>query len=89
MKRFIAMLLAVVTLVACIPMSVSAAEVNPETGMPFKDVKTGHWFYDAVKYTYDAGIFAANNQDGDLFAPNASMTRAMFVTVLFRLSGID
>ncbi|MBR6514816.1 MAG: DUF4838 domain-containing protein [Clostridia bacterium] len=89
MKRFIAMLLAVLTLVACIPVTASAAEVNPETGMPFRDVKTTHWFYDAVKYTYDAGIFSANNAAGDLFAPNASMTRAMFVTVLFRLSGVD
>ncbi len=63
MKRLVAMLLAVLTLVACIPMTVSATEapIIPETGMPFKDVKTSHWFYDAVKYTYDKGIFAANN----------------------------
>ncbi|MBR4880945.1 MAG: DUF4838 domain-containing protein [Clostridia bacterium] len=89
MKRFIAMLLVVLTLVAAIPMSATVAEVNPVTGMPFKDVKESHWFYNAVKYTYDAGIFAANNSAGDMFAPNASMTRAMFVTVLFRLSGVD
>ncbi|MBR6514817.1 MAG: DUF4838 domain-containing protein [Clostridia bacterium] len=89
MKRFIAMLLVVLTLVAAIPFSAAAAEVNPETGMPFKDVKANHWFYNAVKYTYDAGIFSANNSAGDMFAPNASMTRAMFVTVLFRLSGVD
>ena len=89
MKRFIAMLLVVLTLVAAIPMSAAAAEVNPETGMPFKDVKANHWFYNAVKYTYDKGIFSANNSAGDLFAPNVTMTRGMFVTVLFRLSGAD
>ncbi len=91
MKRLISLLLAVLTLVALIPTATFAAEapINPETGMPFKDVKQSHWFYNAVKYTYDAGIFAANNSAGDLFAPNTTMTRAMFVTVLFRLSGVD
>ncbi|MBR4880922.1 MAG: S-layer homology domain-containing protein, partial [Clostridia bacterium] len=83
MKRLIALLLTVFTLISVIPITVSAAE------MPFKDVKESHWFYNAVKYTYDRGIFAANNAAGDQFAPNASMTRAMFVTVLFRLSGVD
>ncbi|MBR6514708.1 MAG: DUF4838 domain-containing protein [Clostridia bacterium] len=83
MKRLIALLLTVFTLISVIPFSVTAAE------MPFKDVKQSHWFYNAVKYTYDRGIFSANNSAGDLFAPNASMTRAMFVTVLFRLSGVD
>ena len=89
MKRLVCLLLVVLTLISCVPMSVSAADVNPETGMPFKDVKTSHWFYDAVKYTYDKGIFSANNSAGDLFAPNTTMTRGMFVTVLFRLSGVD
>ena len=74
MKRFIAMLLVVLTLVAAIPMSAAAAEVNPETGMPFKDVTANHWFYNAVKYTYDKGIFSANNSAGDLFAPNVTIS---------------
>ncbi len=92
MKRFISLLLVVLTLLAAVPMAVSADEaapIIPETGMPFKDVKTNHWFYNAVKYTYDNGIFAANNAAGDLFGPNVTMTRGMFVTVLFRLSGVD
>ena len=93
MKKFIALLLTVLTLVSVLPSAAFAAEtaapIIPETGMPFKDVKTSHWFYDAVKYTYDKGIFSANNSAGDLFAPNTTMTRGMFVTVLFRLSGVD
>ncbi len=56
---------------------------------PFTDVKSNHWYHDAVKYTYEKGIFAGNNAEGDLFAPNVPMTRAMFVTVLYRLSGTD
>ncbi len=83
MKRLIAILLTVFTIISVIPFSVAAKE------MPFKDVRESHWFYNAVKYTYDKGIFAANNAAGDMFGPNVSMTRAMFVTVLFRLSGVD
>ena len=92
MKRLISIILVALTLVSVIPFSGGAAaepSVIPETGMPFKDVKTSHWFYNAVKYTYDKGIFAANNAAGDLFGPNVTMTRAMFVTVLFRLSEVD
>ena len=84
MKRLIAVVLTVLTLVSVIPLGVSSAET-----MPFKDVKSTHWFYNAVKYTYDRGIFSANNSAGDLFGPNVTMTRGMFVTVLFRLSGAD
>ena len=84
MKRLVSILLTVITIIGIIPLGISA-----DTGMPFKDVKTSHWFYDAVKYCYDNGIFSANNSAGDLFAPNTTMTRAMFVTVLFRLSGVD
>ena len=84
MKRIIATILIILTLISVIPVGVTA-----DGGMPFKDVKTSHWFYNAVKYTYERGIFSANNADGDLFAPNTTMTRGMFVTVLFRLSGVD
>ena len=90
MKRLIAIILTLFTLASALSSAVLAeAAINPETGMPFTDVKTSHWFYDAVRYTYENGIFSANNSAGDKFAPNASLTRAMFVTVLFRLSGAD
>ncbi len=91
MKRILCAILLAAMLITAIPFSVSAADapIIPETGMPFKDVKTTHWFYDAVKYTYENGIFSANNSAGDKFAPNATMTRGMFVTVLFRLSETD
>ncbi len=84
MKRLVSILLTVLTVISAIPLTASADDC-----LPFKDVKGSHWFYDAVKYTYEKGIFAANNAAGDMFAPNTTMTRAMFVTVLFRLSGAD
>ena len=52
---------------------------------PFTDVKTGDWFYDAVRYAVEKELF--NGTSETTFAPNADMTRAMLVTVLHRLEG--
>jgi uncharacterized repeat protein (TIGR02543 family) len=52
----------------------------------FYDVNTDDWFYDAVIYVVSEGLF---NGTGDyMFSPNAPMTRAMIVTVLYRLEGM-
>lgn len=50
---------------------------------PFTDVTKGDWFYDAVQYVYDKGMM--NGVDGGRFAPNATTSRAMIVTILYRL----
>jgi hypothetical protein len=52
---------------------------------PFSDVKSADWFYDAVKYAVQNGLF--NGTLASDFSPNDNMTRAMFVTVLYRLEG--
>ena len=57
----------------------------PVSSLPFKDVKTADWFYNDVKYVYDKGIMAGTA--ADVFAPNATTTRAMIVTILYRLEG--
>lgn len=51
----------------------------------FTDVKLTDWFYDAVEYAYANGLFSGTSDTQ--FSPNASMTRGMFVTVLYRMSG--
>ncbi len=51
----------------------------------FYDVPQGAWYYDAVDYTWQNGIF--NGQTGGSFAPENDITRAMFVQVLCNLSG--
>jgi len=51
----------------------------------FNDVKSTDWFYDAVMYVVDAGLF--NGTSATTFSPNSPMTRAMMVTVLYRLDG--
>jgi hypothetical protein len=52
---------------------------------PFTDVKAGDWFYDAVKYAVQNELF--NGTSATAFGPNTDMTRAMLVTVLYRLEG--
>jgi hypothetical protein len=56
--------------------------VNP---VLFLDVSTTDWFYNAVKYASDNNLF--NGTTAVTFSPQTSMTRGMFVTVLYRLAG--
>ena len=69
----IALLLAVLTIVG------SAAE------LPFTDVKADAWYYEAVQYVYEKELFAGVTTT--TFEPDAPMTRAMLVSVLWRLEG--
>ena len=57
----------------------------PVSGLPFEDVKSADWFYNDVKYVYEKGMMAGTA--ADVFAPNATTTRAMIVTILYRLEG--
>lgn len=57
----------------------------PVSVLPFGDVKTTDWFYNDVKYVYEKGMMAGTA--ADVFAPNTTTTRAMIVTILYRLEG--
>ena len=50
----------------------------------FSDVKENDWHFEAVKFVYENNIMSGTDKG---FEPNAKMTRAMLVSVLFRLSG--
>ncbi|MDD6188743.1 MAG: S-layer homology domain-containing protein [Clostridiales bacterium] len=52
---------------------------------PFEDVAATDWFYSSVKYASESGLF--NGISDTQFAPNAALTRAMLVTVLYRAEG--
>lgn len=52
---------------------------------PFTDVSKSDSYYDAVKYLYDNGIM--NGVGYTSFGPNQTLTRAMVVTILYRLDG--
>ena len=53
------------------------------SGLPFVDVGTGDWFYGDVEYVYDEGLM--NGTSGTRFDPNGVLTRAMVVTILYRM----
>ncbi|MBQ9997196.1 MAG: S-layer homology domain-containing protein [Clostridia bacterium] len=55
--------------------------------LPFDDVLRLDTYYASVKFVYDRGLFRGVSETK--FAPDAYLTRAMFVTVLGRLCGVD
>ncbi|MCD7948374.1 MAG: S-layer homology domain-containing protein [Oscillospiraceae bacterium] len=60
---------------------------NTSTQSAFSDVSTSAWYYHAVCYTVEQGLFTGTSDT--TFAPDGTMNRAMFVTVMGRLSGAD
>ena len=54
---------------------------------PFNDVYASDSYYSAVKFVYENNLFKGTTTTK--FAPDTTMTRAMFVTVLGRLAGVD
>ena len=85
MKRFISLFLIVAMAVCAFPFAIIAED----SVLPFTDVKTEYWYYDAVKYTYEEGIFKGVDAEGKIFAPAKNMTRAELVMTLFQLTGVD
>ena len=61
---------------------------DPEPGditYRFTDVNPNHWFYVDVEYAYQKGFMLGTSSYQ--FSPNDGVTRAMLVTVLWRMSG--
>ena len=54
--------------------------------IPFLDVGTRDWYYDAVVYVYSKGMMQGVTDTA--FGPGSTMTRAMLWTVLARIDGI-
>jgi hypothetical protein len=64
-----------------IPSGDSAA---PEYANPYSDVPETAWYAEDVRYVTENGLMTGDNGN---FSPDTSMTRAMLVTVLYRLYG--
>lgn len=62
-----------------------AAESGTGADLPFSDVSAGDWFYDAVRYGTENGLF--EGVGAEKFEPLLPLTRAMLVTVLYRQTG--
>lgn len=58
---------------------------NGDGTLPFTDVRETDWFYDDIVFAYENGLFSGTT--ATTFSPYAPMTRAMLVTVLYRLEG--
>ena len=64
----------------------AAGSPAPKTKvMPFTDVPSGSYYYDAVLWAMEQGITKGTSDTA--FSPNASCTRAQIVTFLWRANG--
>ncbi len=63
----------------------ASAAGEEDDDIVFSDVATDAWYYDAVRFVVSLGLFEGTG--GGRFSPEAAMTRAMLVTVLYRLEG--
>ena len=57
------------------------------SGDIFTDVAPNAWYKDAVQYAYDNGLMTGVSADA--FAPEQITTRAMIVSILARLEGVE
>ena len=53
--------------------------------IPFTDLKDGGWYLDAVRFVYLNGIM--NGMTETTVEPDSELTRAMYITMLYRLNG--
>lgn len=61
------------------------ATSKPTAAKSFVDVDESAWYYNSVKYVLDNGLMSGVSEKE--FAPDMDITRAMFVTVLYRAAG--
>ena len=80
-KRILSLLLSLCLVLGLIPGTAFAAGGN----LPFTDVDTTDWCYDAVQYVYEKGMM--NGTSTTTFSPDGTTTRGMIVTILHRMEG--
>lgn len=66
---------------------ISNIKVTAIQNATFADVPNTHWAFDAINFVVDKKIFTGTSET--TFSPESSMTRAMILTVLARLDGVD
>ncbi len=84
MRKLLCIILILATVLAVV---LTAPSASAEGTLPFKDVKAGDWFFDPVAYVYENEIMKGVSAKS--FAPEEPVTRAMFVTMLGRLDGVE
>lgn len=86
MKRTLSFILAVLMLVCSLPFA-TFAETGASDVNPFTDVKPDRWYTEGVLWCYTNGYMKGESET--TFAPSKDMTRAMLVTVLAAIAGVD
>ena len=84
--RLPALLAAAAICLSFLPAGIAQAEEN-SAAEQFEDVLPGQWYASAIEFVVENGYF--NGVSEKSFAPDAPMTRAMFVTVLGRYAGVE
>ena len=79
--RLLAFFLAAVMLIGTLTVGMTASAAN----MTYSDVNESMWSYGDIKYVTENGLM--NGTGGSSFSPTVSLTRAMVVTVLYRMEG--
>ena len=65
------------------PSTTPTVDDKPSNIKVFADVSEDAWYYNSVKYVSENGLMYGVNETD--FAPDMSITRAMFVTILYRM----
>ena len=81
MKRALSLFLSLLMLLSVAAIPVGAAS------LPFTDVYSDNPHYDDICLMYEMGLMTGTSSTK--FSPNATYTRAMFVTMLGRLDGLN
>ncbi|MCL2842602.1 MAG: S-layer homology domain-containing protein [Oscillospiraceae bacterium] len=86
-KRVVCLLVVVCLAIGLVP-SIAATKdelAEPQSaGLPFTDV-AGHWARDAIGFMVEQGFMQGTSTT--TFAPNLAFSRAMAVTILYRMAG--
>lgn len=67
-----------------VEIQVSFREIPPEP-LPFTDIADNAWYAEAVRYVYEHGLMAGTS--ATTFAPDATTSRSMIATILWRMAG--
>ena len=81
-KRLISLALVLVLALSLLPVAALAADYDD-----FADLKKDVWYTPYINFVLEKGYFIGMSDTE--FAPNANMTRAMFVTVIARMEGVE
>ena len=81
-KKLVSLLLAALMVLTLMPLSALALSY----GLPFRDVPADAWYYPVVKRAYETG--SAKGTSPTTFEPDGTVTREMFLVMLFRAANI-